>query len=191
MDTADKRLFIFDDDATLTALIRRVALKNYPRIFTAASYTRALELVRDEVGPFDLIMTDLNFPDGNGLDILRAAKNKSPLTSVAIFTGFASLETAIQALNEGAFDYITKPFTLEQILALLNKMEAAVTLQRENIELHRKLESSASHMERQLSRYDALHEQIQDIRNTQAEHSTALARILDTLEGLIREKSLK
>lgn len=179
---SEKKLFIFDDDTALMALLHRIAQKRFQKIFTAPTCKKALELVEAEVGDFDLVITDLNFPDGSGLDILRAAKTKSSLTSVVVFTGFASLETAIQALHEGAFDYITKPFTVEQVLALLNKMESYIDLQCENIQLRRRLDESSSFLNRQNARYQDLSNEFQSVHSVLKVHGDTLQRIVMELE---------
>lgn len=181
MEKSEKKLFIFDDDTTLLALIQRIAMKRFNRIVTSPSARRALELVDEEIQDFDLILTDLNFPDGSGLDILQAAKKKSPLTSVVVFTGYSSLETALRAMHEGAFDYITKPFTLEQIVALINKMESYVDLQRENLMLKKKLENSVLEKDRNTGQYSVLSDELRGIREALQDQAQVLQTIMETL----------
>lgn len=181
-----RRLFVFDDDPSLVTLIQRIAGQRFPRVFPATSCQRALELVQGEVRDYDLILTDLNFPDGSGLDILRAARQKAPAAAVVILTGFATLESAVQALDEGAFDYITKPFTVEQILATLNKMDAHLQLRHENTTLRARLAQSADRTDRQQARYDELVQEVR--RNSQLlqEHQQSLQRIQGALDLLVR-----
>ena len=140
-------------------------------------------MVREDVRDFDMVMTDLKFPDGNGLDILRAVKKKAPYAVVVLFTGFASLETAIQAIDDGAFDYITKPFTLEQVLALLNKMEHYIDLQRENLILRKKIQYSSSLFDRQLEKYEEVLSELQRIRQAQNHQGEMIKKILSFLSS--------
>ena len=69
-------------------------------------------LARIEANAYDLIITDLRMPDINGIDIVRSARKKSSDCEVIVMTGYAAEETAIEAFNEGASDYIPKPFDL-------------------------------------------------------------------------------
>ena len=75
-------------------------------------------LEKDE---FDLIIMDLKMPGMDGLDLLRHVKEKERFEEVVIITAFGSLETAIEALSLGVFDYITKPFKKEQIIFTINR----------------------------------------------------------------------
>src|SRR5262245_52868013 len=115
MAASDIRILIVDDDedmrGTLTAFIARLGVK--PR--AAASVAEARRLLAAEPAPFDLVLTDLKLPDGTGLDVVKAAHARSPEALVTIVTGYASLETAIEAIRLGAYDYITKPFSLDEI----------------------------------------------------------------------------
>ncbi len=184
MEKPQTKLFIFDDDLSLITLLQRIAQPRFSRIHTAPSCRRALDLVNSDVEDFDLIITDLNFPDGNGMDILRAVKNKAGHAAVVVFTGFASLETAIQAMHEGAYDYVTKPFTVEQILALFNKMESHVALQWENIQLRLQLEKSGKALSTHAVRYEGITQEFQLIHQTLRDHGEALKRIVTDIESL-------
>jgi DNA-binding NtrC family response regulator len=85
-------------------------------------------LEKDE---FDLIIMDLKMPGMDGLDLLRHVKEKERFEEVVIITAFGSLETAIEALSLGVFDYITKPFKKEQLLFTVNKAMRWQQLKRE------------------------------------------------------------
>src|SRR5262249_16909443 len=82
----------------------------------AASGEAALALLRDpEALPFDVVLSDLRLPGADGLQVLRAAREREPRTSVVLLTAYGSIETAVEAMREGAFDFIQKPLDLEQI----------------------------------------------------------------------------
>nr|CBX29829.1 hypothetical protein N47_F15240 [uncultured Desulfobacterium sp.] len=97
----------------------------------------AISMIKNE--SFDLIITDLIMPNIGGLDVLKHAKKKDPDTLVIIVTGYASLETAIAAVREGAYDYIMKPCKMGEIKIVINRASDKIKLNRENKELTRKL----------------------------------------------------
>jgi len=72
-------------------------------------------------GDFDLVLTDLNLPGSNGIDVLKASKERDPLRPVIVMTAFGSIETAVDAMKEGAFDFITKPFNVDHLILLINR----------------------------------------------------------------------
>jgi len=76
-------------------------------VVTAASGSEAIDLLKQDA--FDLVLTDLKMPGIDGLEVLRRGKEIAPQAVVLIFTGYASLESAIEALREGAYDYLVKP----------------------------------------------------------------------------------
>jgi YesN/AraC family two-component response regulator len=88
---------------------------------------------------FDLIITDLMMPNVSGLDILKYAKTKDQDVLVVIVTGYASLETAIAAVREGAYDYIMKPCKLGEIKVVIDRATDKIKLNRQNKELEKKL----------------------------------------------------
>jgi len=91
---------------------------------------------------YDLIIVDLVMPKIGGLDVLKYAKQANPDVLVIIITGYASLETAIMAVKEGAYDYIRKPFKLEEIRIAVNNAVDKITLYRENRELLKKIQDA-------------------------------------------------
>ena len=85
--------------------------------------------------PIDVVITDLNMPVMNGLEALRRIKKKNSSIEVIVITGFATIENAIGAMKQGAFDYITKPVSLEHVKIVLNKCVQQIRSRRENEEL--------------------------------------------------------
>ena len=90
-------------------------------------------------GSFDIIITDLFLPDLNGIDILKRVKSLSPAMEVILITGHASAETAVQAMKEGAFDYITKPLNLDALRLIIDKALEKRRLLSENVYLKKQL----------------------------------------------------
>lgn len=97
----------------------------------------ALEMIKKD--HFDVVITDLNMPDVNGLDLLKAAKRMRPDTEVIIVTGFGTVETAVQALKCGGYDYLQKPVDLERLRLLIARIAEERRLKEENLQLKHKL----------------------------------------------------
>ncbi len=98
----------------------------------------ALDMVAEE--DFDLVLTDLRMPKIDGIEVLKRIKTIKPDLPVIIITAYSTVEAAIESMKEGAFDYITKPFNNEQVLAVLRRALRQVQLERENNYLARALE---------------------------------------------------
>ena len=120
-DTA-KILIIDDEDIVLKSCLR--ILKNDAfEIDTAPSGVDGLEMARNK--KYDIVITDLKMPGLGGMEILATLKKEQPDVTVIIFTGFATVETAREALKTGAFDYIPKPFTPQELRDVVNNALAS------------------------------------------------------------------
>ncbi|NWF74930.1 MAG: sigma-54-dependent Fis family transcriptional regulator, partial [Nitrospirae bacterium] len=108
----------------------------------AASGTEGIEAIRRR--PFDLVITDLRLPGADGLTVLRATKEQSPSTEIVVITAHGSVETAVGAMKSGAFDYITKPFQMDELLLIVERVGCVVMLRRENQDLKEALEDKFS-----------------------------------------------
>ena len=113
MHKAPAKLLVVDDDPVTVDLLKEVLSKEGYGVETALSGEEAITRGTDHL--FDLIITDVRMGDKDGMDVLRSFKKISPETTVIMITAFGSIETAIEAIREGAFDYISKPFKLEEI----------------------------------------------------------------------------
>lgn len=102
------RVLIVDDDASILGVVSEVLEDDGYDVLTAGSGEAALELLDGE--PFALVMTDIRLPGINGVKVLEAVKQKNPRTNVIMITSHASLETSINAIKHGAYDYLLKPF---------------------------------------------------------------------------------
>ena len=115
-----QRVLAVDDEVHMLRLLERIISEKTPySIVTTNSSLEVPKLLEKE--SFDLILTDLKMPGMDGLDILRTVKEQGRDEEIIILTAFGSLETAIEALSNDVFDYITKPFKKEQILFTVNK----------------------------------------------------------------------
>ena len=82
-----------------------------------------------------MIITDLHLPGADGFEVLRAARDANPSVYVVMVTGYASIDSAVRAVREGAYDYLAKPFALGQLEVVLTRIKDRMALEQENREL--------------------------------------------------------
>ena len=109
------RVLVVDDEQSVTVTMAAILEMDGYSVATALRGVEALELIRKET--FDLVLTDLRLDDFDGMDVLAAARRRSPDTVGIVLTGYASLESAVKALREGAYDYMLKPADVEELRA--------------------------------------------------------------------------
>jgi two-component system response regulator HydG len=119
MKLAPPSILAADDDPLARGFVTETLLRKGYRITCAEDGRKALELV--ERGPFDLLIVDLKMPGLDGLELLRAARRLHPDVEVIIVTGFGSVESAVEAVRNGAFDYVTKPVSREKLEILVER----------------------------------------------------------------------
>ncbi len=130
MNAAAPCLLTVDDDPVALTLLKEVLSKEGYRVVTALSGEEAIALGMDHA--FDIVITDVRMGEKDGMEVLRSFKRFSPETTIIMITGFGSIETAIEAIREGAFDYISKPFKLEEIKLTVQKALEQRRLLQEN-----------------------------------------------------------
>jgi DNA-binding NtrC family response regulator len=113
------RILVADDDSDLLALVSKQLRGAGHEVEAFDLPGQAEQRIRRE--PFDLILTDLEMPELSGIDLLRAAKETDPASIVIILTGHATVETAVDAMKLGAFDYLCKPFPVQELLVVIEK----------------------------------------------------------------------
>jgi len=109
------RVLVVDDEQSVTVTMAAILEMDGYSVATALRGVDALELIERET--FDLVLTDLRLDDFDGMDVLAAARRRSPDTVGIVLTGYASLESAVKALREGAYDYMLKPADVEELRA--------------------------------------------------------------------------
>lgn len=112
-----KRTLIIDDEPDIRELLEITLGRMGIETIAAENYTSAIQALDSQT--FDFCLTDMQLPDGNGLDIIRHISEQHPHTPVAMITAFGSMDTAISALKAGAFDFVQKPIDLEQLRKLV------------------------------------------------------------------------
>jgi len=132
------RILIIDDEKDMLTLLKRIISEETDHHVTADNDpVNALNLFKNEL--FDLVITDLKMPKMGGMALLKEMKKIRPDISVVIITAYATIETAVEAVKQGAYDYITKPFKRERILLTIDKVMAWQKIQAENITLRKAL----------------------------------------------------
>jgi DNA-binding NtrC family response regulator len=112
-------ILIVDDESGILDTLRILLRKEGFEVTTAQGGKAGLDQIRS--GNHDIVLTDVRMPQVTGMDILTAAREQDTMTPVILMTAQASLQTAIQAVNQGAFYYIQKPFSNEELLAILRR----------------------------------------------------------------------
>ncbi len=130
-------ILIADDDPVARDLLAEVLAKEGYRVRAAAGGRECLELARS--GPVDLALLDLRMPDLDGLEVLRQIQALHPGVPVLILTAFATLETAIEAIRAGAYDYLSKPFRMEEIRLVVRRALDQRRLAAENVRFRQAL----------------------------------------------------
>ncbi len=135
------QILIVDNEKSMRDFLSIVLKKEGYRCKTAEDGEQALKMVENEGA--DLVITDIKMPKMDGLSLLKALKASSPETATVMMTAFASTETAIEAMKEGAYDYLTKPFQIDEVKLIIKNVLERKTLRQENNQLRRELKSHA------------------------------------------------
>ena len=136
------RILIVDDEATAVENLAHVCRKQGHEVTTRTTGMGAIEAL--EKHRFDVVLTDLRMEKVDGMAILRRTRELDPTTAVVLITGYATLDSAVQAMKAGAFHYIAKPFRLDEVREVVRKALELVSLKRENRQLKQQLTHSRS-----------------------------------------------
>lgn len=133
------RIIVVDDEPGMREFLEIMLQKDGYAIDTAADGAEAIDKIEENL--FDLAIVDIQMPVLNGIEVLKKINEKSPDTTVIMITAYASHETAIEAMKLGAYDYITKPFKIDEIKLVIKKALDKKKLERENTRLRKELET--------------------------------------------------
>jgi two-component system response regulator PilR (NtrC family) len=136
------RILVVDDERSMRELLHIVLRREGYTVFLAENGQTALATLERE--RIDLLISDIKMPDMSGVEVLRAAKQIDADLVGIMVTAFASTETAVEALRLGAYDYLTKPFDVEELKAKVRNAIERRTLREENVLLKRALRTSSS-----------------------------------------------
>jgi DNA-binding NtrC family response regulator len=128
------RILVVDDESLMREFISESLLSHGYEVDCAENGARAIDLLCGE--PYDVILTDYKMPKVTGMDVLKKARERMPDAKVIIITAYGTVENAVEAMKLGAYDYITKPFGVDEILILVKRAIEFKSLQEENRKLH-------------------------------------------------------
>ncbi len=133
------KILIVDDEQSMRDFLSIMLKKEGYEVAAADTAGAGLKAVQGEI--FDLVISDVRMPGMDGIELLKAVKEISPETVVVMITAHATAETAVEAMKLGAYDYITKPFKVDEIKLVIQKALEKRNLRKENILLKREMES--------------------------------------------------
>lgn len=153
----EARLLVVDDEESLRITTAAIFEREGYIVDTASSGDEAIDLLSQ--ADYDLVLTDLHMEGGDGISVLNRIRQKAPLTISVVLTGFASVESAIAALQEGAYDYLIKPCDIETMKhtirrgvehrrLMLAEQKARADLQQLNLDLEQRIEERTAELRR-------------------------------------------
>jgi two-component system response regulator PilR (NtrC family) len=137
-----EKILVVDDEQSLRDVLSIMLKRAGYAVTSAMDGEEAIELLHKEI--FDLVITDLRMPKIDGMDVLKAVKSASPETVVLIITAFATADSAVEAMKQGAYDYLTKPFQVDEVQLIIRNALEKRRLTSENILLKREMASQSS-----------------------------------------------
>jgi DNA-binding NtrC family response regulator len=145
MEKKDFRILVADDDEIARDVITSLLQREGYSVVAALDGLDAIRILRmEEVG---LVITDLRMPGADGIEVLKYAVRTNPDVSVVILTAYGTLDTTLEAIKEGACDYLTKPFKGQEISLVADRAFQRMTLVNENKELTRHIRDTYRDME--------------------------------------------
>ena len=129
MGTDTAHILIVDDELSMREFLEVLLRREGYRITCAENGGKALDLIAQD--RFDLLLLDIRLGDMSGIEVLKAAKTRNPQTIVIMISAYASAETAVEAMNEGAYDYVPKPFDKDELIQTVASALELKTLEHE------------------------------------------------------------
>jgi DNA-binding NtrC family response regulator len=140
------QVLVVEDSKPLREMLVHVLKDDDTHVDSAKDGKEALE--RHCSAPYDLIITDLNMPQMGGAELIKTVRQQDDLVEFIIITGYASVESAVEAIKAGAFDYIIKPFKMEELKVAVRNVREKVILKKKNKALMEKLGSFYEEIDR-------------------------------------------
>jgi two-component system response regulator PilR (NtrC family) len=137
-----EKILIVDDEQSLREVLSIMLKRAGYTVTSASDGEEAIEFIHKEI--FDLVITDLRMPKIDGMELLKAVKSVSPETVVLIITAFATADSAVEAMKQGAYDYLTKPFQVDEVQLIIRNALEKRRLTTENMLLKREMASQSS-----------------------------------------------
>ncbi|MBN1477962.1 response regulator [Candidatus Sumerlaeota bacterium] len=176
-------LVVVDDDRYIVSLLEEVFLSDG---LTVHSFTSSVEAKRHlEASPPDILIADIHMPEVTGLDLLRMVHEQSPETMVIIITGYSSLQTTLEAVQLGAFDYITKPFLLGEVKLVVQRAAEQLALRRDNERMSARLAELEREFTRLQRSFESLSQEFLAL-SEQRSHDSVRLRVPTTPQQALR-----
>lgn len=179
-------MLVDDDRGILESISDFLGLENF-QVTAMNDGEKALQAVKG--GDYDLLITDIKMPGLSGLDVLRKTRDIDPELPVIIVTGFASLETAIEAVRDGAYDYVTKPFDMDKFLHVVSRAVKQKKLSRQNKDLLNNLVDLDKQLESRLNQIFAIGEVSKVVTNI-SDLETVLQAIVNISSEITGAKNI-
>ena len=167
------RILIIEDEKSMREVLRILLEEEGYEITAASNGLEGMEYLRDDI--FDLVVTDIKMPKADGFEVLKKVKELSPSTIVIMITAFGTTESTIEAMKLGAYDYIHKPFKIDEIRLIIQKAFERKNLGEELSLLREKIKSSCG-LENIVGKSPKMQELFTLIRRVAQSNSTVLIR---------------
>jgi DNA-binding NtrC family response regulator len=188
------KLLVVDDEKNTRDALRR-ALEDAFEVFVAANVESSKNLMKSE--SMDVVLTDLRLGNDSGLDVLKLCLSQSLPPPCVVMTAYGSVESAVEAMRQGAYDYVTKPLDLEHAQLLLQRAVRTVQVEQENVHLKAQLERSFG-LDRIMGKSAAIEKVLDRVRQVadskasillEGESGTGKELVARALHGLSSRKS--
>jgi two-component system response regulator PilR (NtrC family) len=132
------KILVVDDEPGLRKVLEITLRRQGHEVVVVPGVKTAIEAIRQSPTPFPLVLTDLVMPDGSGMDVISAAKQRSEATEVILMTAHSTVETALEAMRRGAYDFVTKPFSPAELAALAQKAleKSSIVIENQRLKAH-------------------------------------------------------
>jgi DNA-binding NtrC family response regulator len=135
-------VLLVDDELSTREILEQFCRSRNLAVTVASDGRAAITAIERNPHRFTIILTDINMPGADGFEVLKTAKSSNRESYVVMITGYATLDTALRAVREGAYDYLAKPFSLGQLDVMLARIKDRIGLERENRDLRRRLQGT-------------------------------------------------
>jgi len=164
-------ILIVDDEESVRDSLYNWFIEDGYRVETAENAQKALHLLESD--RFDIILADIKMPGMDGLEMLRRIKSIKPDSIIIVMTAFATVDTAVKALKDGAFDYVTKPFDPDDLTHLIRNATKQISLENENETLKKKV-ITLENIEDLIGESDAMKKLLREVESVAQTNSSVI-----------------
>ena len=164
-------ILIVDDEESVRDSLYNWFLEDGFRVECAENANKALTILESD--QFDIILADIKMPGMDGLEMLRRIKSMKSDSIIIIMTAFATVDTAVKALKDGAYDYVTKPFDPDELTHLIRNATRQISLQEENVSLRNKV-ISLENVEDLIGESEAMKNVLQQVESVAQSNSSVI-----------------